>query len=167
MKYIWPILRVCDREFVIGDNSFCGAVASSDFVKEFLQHLALTSYVTVGKFIHLTLFRGSTQQLFRYDDAPLARPALKRPLLPMALTFSRRSMYSHQASWVTSCLFGDGIARNLKVSRLFTAGKRAALILLLLSARGEHFGAASVSPTVQRATTRLLHRRRRPRYRIG
>jgi hypothetical protein len=57
------------------------------------------------------------------------------PLLPMAMTFSRRSMYSHQASWVTSCLFRDGMARKSKVSRLFTAGKRATLILRELSAR--------------------------------
>ena len=52
------------------------------------------------------------------------------PLLPMAMTFSRRSTYSHTASRVTSCLFTDGIARKSKVSRLFTVGKRAALIRL-------------------------------------
>ena len=32
------------------------------------------------------------------------------PLLPMAMTFSRLSMYSQRASWVTSCLFTDGMA---------------------------------------------------------
>ena len=51
------------------------------------------------------------------------------PLLPMAITFSRRSMYSQRASCVTSCLFTDGMAGKSKASRLFTAGKRAALIL--------------------------------------
>ena len=33
----------------------------------------------------------------------------------MAMTFSRRSTYSHTASLVTSCLFTDGIARKSKV----------------------------------------------------
>ena len=72
-------------------------------------------------------------------DSPLwqaARPSpsamwvLPVPLLPMAMTFSRRSTYSHTASRVTSCLFTDGIARKSKVSRLLTVGKRAALIRL-------------------------------------
>ena len=79
------------------------------------------------------------------------------PLLPMAMTFSRRSMYSHQASWVTSCLFRDGMARKSKVSRLFTAGKRATLILRELSARRNTVVAASVRPPARRATIHLRH----------
>ena len=37
-------------------------------------------------------------------------------LFPMATTFSRRSTYSYQASWMTGCLFTDGMARKSKVS---------------------------------------------------
>ena len=51
------------------------------------------------------------------------------PLFPTAMTFSRRSTYSHLANCVTRCLFSDGMARKSKVSRLLVAGKRAALIL--------------------------------------
>ena len=49
------------------------------------------------------------------------------PLLPMAMIFSRLSTYSHRASWFTSCLFTNGIARKSKVSRLLTAGKPSSL----------------------------------------
>ena len=38
------------------------------------------------------------------------------------------SMYSHRASSMTSGLFTEGMARKSKVSRLLTAGKRAARI---------------------------------------
>ena len=60
---------------------------------------------------------------------PSATWVLPVPLLPMAMTFSRRWMYSHRASCMTRCLFTEGMARKSKVSRLFTAGKLAALIL--------------------------------------
>ena len=50
------------------------------------------------------------------------------PLLPRAMTFSRRWMYSHRASSITSALFTEGMAGKSKVSRLLTAGKRAARI---------------------------------------
>ena len=55
---------------------------------------------------------------------PRATWVLPVPLLPMAMTFSRRSMYSHRASCVTSALFTEGMARKSKVSRLLVAGKR-------------------------------------------
>ena len=51
------------------------------------------------------------------------------PLLPMAMTFSRLSMYSQRASWATSRLFTEGMALKSKESSPFTVGKRAALIL--------------------------------------
>ena len=60
---------------------------------------------------------------------PRATWVLPVPLLPTAMTFSRRSTYSQRASCMTRCLFTDGMARKSKVSRLLVAGKRAALIL--------------------------------------
>ena len=48
------------------------------------------------------------------------------PLLPTAMTFSRRWMYSQRASSINKALFTEGMARKSKVSRLFTDGKRAA-----------------------------------------
>ena len=48
------------------------------------------------------------------------------PLFKAAMTFSRRWMYSHRAGCITGCLFTEGMAGKSKVSRLFTAGKRAA-----------------------------------------
>ena len=48
------------------------------------------------------------------------------PLLPMAMTFSLCWTYSQRASSITRALFTEGIARKSKVSRLLTAGKRAA-----------------------------------------
>ena len=50
------------------------------------------------------------------------------PLLPTAITFSRRWMYSHRASSITRDLFTDGMAGKSKVSKLLTAGNRAARI---------------------------------------
>ena len=44
------------------------------------------------------------------------------------MTFSRRWMYSHRASSITRDLFSDGMAGKSMVSRLFTAGNRAARI---------------------------------------
>ncbi len=38
------------------------------------------------------------------------------PLLPTAMTFSFRSMYSQRASSITSALFTDGMAGKPKVS---------------------------------------------------
>ena len=55
---------------------------------------------------------------------PGATWVLPVPLLPTAMTFSRRWMYSQRASSITSALFSDGMAGKSKVSRLFTAGKR-------------------------------------------
>ena len=63
------------------------------------------------------------------EPKPRATWVLPVPLLPMAMTFSRRSAYSHRTNCITRCLFTDGMARKSKVSRLLTAGKRAALIL--------------------------------------
>ena len=60
---------------------------------------------------------------------PRATWVLPVPLLPIAMTFSRRSTYSQRDSCMTRCLFTDGMARKSKVSKLLTAGKRAALIL--------------------------------------
>ena len=50
------------------------------------------------------------------------------PLLPTAMIFSRRWMYSHRASSITRDLFTEGMAVKSKVSRLLTAGNRAARI---------------------------------------
>ena len=50
------------------------------------------------------------------------------PLFPTAMTFSRRWMYSHRASSITRDLFTEGMAGKSKVSRLLTAGNRAARI---------------------------------------
>ena len=60
------------------------------------------------------------------SPSPRATWVLPVPLLPMAMTFSLRSMYSQRASCMTSGLFSDGMARKSKVSRLLVAGKRAA-----------------------------------------
>ena len=64
---------------------------------------------------HSPLAGGQSQS---QGDVSLAGAAL-----PMAMTFSLRSMYSHRASCMTSGLFSDGMARKSKVSM---AGKRAA-----------------------------------------
>ena len=72
--------------------------------------------------------------LVKPPDRPLwqaARPSpsatwvLPVPLLPIVMTFPRRWMYSHRASSKNRCLFTEVMARRSKVSRLFTAGKRA------------------------------------------
>ena len=58
-----------------------------------------------------------------------AHPGAGRSLLDwLSMTLSRRWMYSHRASSMTMALFIEGMARKSKVSRLFTAGKRAARI---------------------------------------
>ena len=43
-------------------------------------------------------------------------------LLPSAMTFSRRSMYSQRASSRTIILLSDGMALKSKLSKLLTAG---------------------------------------------
>src|SRR6266705_2188512 len=50
------------------------------------------------------------------------------PLLPTAITFSRRAMYSQRASSRTNVLLSEGIAVKSKLSRLFTVGNRAPLM---------------------------------------
>src|SRR6516164_4979495 len=47
------------------------------------------------------------------------------PLLPTAIAFSRRAMYSPRASSRTNVLLSEGIAVKSKLSRLFTVGNRA------------------------------------------
>src|SRR5215471_209578 len=47
------------------------------------------------------------------------------PLLPTAIAFSRRAMYSPRASSRTNVLLSEGIAMKSKLSRLFTVGNRA------------------------------------------
>ena len=59
------------------------------------------------------------------DGAPLVA------LAPAAMTFSRRWMHPHRASSITRALFTDGMAGKSEVSRLFTAGKRAAADLIM------------------------------------
>ena len=59
---------------------------------------------------------------------PKATWVLPVPLLPTAMTFSRRWMNSQRASSITKALFSDGMAGKSKVPRLFTAGKRAARV---------------------------------------
>ena len=46
----------------------------------------------------------------------------------MAITLSRLWMYSQRANSITMALFGDGMAGKSKLSKLFTAGNRAARI---------------------------------------
>lgn len=59
---------------------------------------------------------------------PRATWVLPAPLLPMSMTFSRLSIYSHRASSTTRGWFTEGMARKSKMSRDLTAGKRAALM---------------------------------------
>ena len=58
--------------------------------------------------------------------SPRAMWVLPVPLLPTAMTFSRRWMYSQRASSISRDLFTEGMAGKSKVSRLLTAGNRAA-----------------------------------------
>ena len=55
--------------------------------------------------------------------SPRAMWVLPVPLLPTAMIFSRRCMYSHRASSITSALFTDGMAVKSKVSKVLTAGE--------------------------------------------
>jgi hypothetical protein len=61
-----------------------------------------------------------------------ARPSARQtcvfpvPELPRAITLSRATTYSQRASSRTSGLLSDGMAVKSNVSKLFTAGKRAA-----------------------------------------
>ena len=59
---------------------------------------------------------------------PRAIWVLPVPLLPSAMTFSRRSMYSQRASSRTIILLSDGMALKSKLSKLLTAGNLAILI---------------------------------------
>ena len=59
---------------------------------------------------------------------PRAMWVLPVPLLPSAMRFSRRSMYSQRASSRTSALLSEGMTLKSKLSRLLTTGKRAALM---------------------------------------
>ena len=56
--------------------------------------------------------------------SPRATWVLPVPLLPTAMTFSRRWMYSQRASSITRALFSDGMTGKSKVSRLLTAAFR-------------------------------------------
>src|SRR6516225_8698185 len=60
--------------------------------------------------------------------SPSAMWLLPVPELPIAMMFSRRSMYSERASSMTRALFNDGSAAKSKLSRLLTAGNLAALM---------------------------------------
>ena len=64
----------------------------------------------------------------RPSPVPGPRGSCRCRCLPTAMTFSRCWMYSQRASSITSALFSDGMAGKSRVSRLFTAGKRAARI---------------------------------------
>src|SRR6201996_4415130 len=61
---------------------------------------------------------------------PRAMCVLPVPLLPRAMTFSRRVMYSQRASSRTKLLLSEGIAVKSKLSRLFTVGNRASFAAL-------------------------------------
>src|SRR5664280_594779 len=69
-------------------------------------------------------------QAQRECDMRLASAAvvLPVPLVPRAMMFSRRRMYSQRASSSTSILLSAGMAVKSKVSKFFTAGNRAARI---------------------------------------
>src|SRR5438270_12815445 len=58
------------------------------------------------------------------------------PLLPTAIMFSRRVMYSQRASSRTNILLSEGIAVKSKLSRLFTVGNRASLMRRSIDALG-------------------------------
>ena len=58
--------------------------------------------------------------------SPSATCVLPVPLLPSAMTVSRRSMDSPRASSRTSALLSEGTAGKSKLSRLLTVGKCAA-----------------------------------------
>ena len=64
----------------------------------------------------------------RQPPTPAHSASCRCRSLPSANTFSRRSRYSERASSSTRRVFNDGIARNSKVSRLFTTGNVAALM---------------------------------------
>ena len=59
---------------------------------------------------------------------PRAMWVLPVPLLPSAMRFSRRSMYSQRASSRTNVLLSEGMTLKSKLSRLLITGKRAALM---------------------------------------
>ena len=65
--------------FLLRVNHFCRPVASLDFVTESFAALIVAHRcdVTVVSLVHFTLFGRSIHQLLRYDDTPLAYPALK------------------------------------------------------------------------------------------
>ena len=60
--------------------------------------------------------------------SPRAAWVLPVPLLATAMIFSRRCTYSQRASSSTRDLFTEGMAVQSKVSRLLTAGNRAARV---------------------------------------
>jgi benzoate-CoA ligase len=67
------------------------------------------------------------------------------PELPNAMMFSCRRMYSQRASSSTNILLRLGIASNLNVSRLFTAGKRACRIRRSTTRRSRSISSSSIS----------------------
>src|SRR5271163_3083001 len=71
-----------------------------------------------------------TDKPFWQADSPNPRTTwvFPVPLLPTAITFSRRAMYSQRASSSTNVLLIEGIAVKSKLSRLFTVGNRASLM---------------------------------------
>ena len=64
---------------MIRDNYFCRPAASLDFVTERFRPLIAAHWCDfiVVSLMHFTLFDRSIDQLFGYDDAPLAYPAQK------------------------------------------------------------------------------------------
>jgi len=77
---------------------------------------------------------------------PRAICVLPVPLLPTAITFSRRARYSQRASSSTNILllFREGIAAKSKLSRLFTVGNRASLMRRSTILRSRSISSSSV-----------------------
>ena len=78
---------------------------------------------------------------------PRAIWVLPVPLLPSAMTFSRRSMYSQRASSRTIILLSDGMALKSKLSKLLTAGNLAILIRRSTMRRSRSINSSSVRRT--------------------
>ena len=67
------------------------------------------------------------------------------PLLPRAMMFSRRRMYSQRANSRTSILLSPGMAMKSNVSKFFTTGNRAARMRRSTVRRSRSISSSSIS----------------------
>src|SRR6516164_3864772 len=77
------------------------------------------------------------------------------PLLPTAITLSRRARYSQRASSSTNVLLSEGIAVKSKLSRLFTVGNRASLMRRSTIRRSRSINSSSEAQQVTRMVDTL------------